>query len=81
MSVSSDVHAWIHHRTMQRCQPMPMPRAIPTPPNDQTPLRTAIRLFLLLRLGALDLGRTAEGLLSVLALLACDVSDGDGDGG
>ena len=31
----------------------------------------ANRLFLLLRLGTLDLGRAAEGLLSVLALLAC----------
>lgn len=31
----------------------------------------ASRLFLLLGLGTLDLRRTAQGLLSVLALLAC----------
>jgi hypothetical protein len=30
-----------------------------------------MRLFLLLGLGTLDLRRSAEGLLSVLALLAC----------
>ena len=30
------------------------------------------RLFLLIGLGTLDLGRTAQGLLAVLALLACE---------
>lgn len=34
--------------------------------------RVAFRLFVLLRLGTLDLGGTAEGLLTVLALLACN---------
>lgn len=38
--------------------------------KDDKALRRAIRLFLLLGLGTLDLGSAAEGLLAVLALLA-----------
>jgi hypothetical protein len=34
--------------------------------------RWAIRLLVLLGLGTLDLGGTGEGLLTVLALLACE---------
>ena len=34
-------------------------------------LAWAMRLFVLLRLGTLDLGSTTEGLLPVLALLPC----------
>lgn len=50
------------------------PSAVPDIPMQQrpdakNPKRT--RLFLLLGLGTLDLGGAAEGLLSVLALLAC----------
>ena len=55
---------------------------LPEQPNihrNQTTARTvygASRLFLLLLGGTLDLCRSAEGLLSVLALLACsDVSN------
>ena len=48
---------------------MPAPTRIPGVEYD--PKRKASRLFLLLGLGALDLGSAAEGLLSVLALLAC----------
>jgi len=33
----------------------------------------AMRLFVLLGLGTLDLGGTGEGLHAVLALLACDM--------
>lgn len=44
--------------------------------DDNKALRRAIRLFLLLGLGTLDLGSAAEGLLAVLALLAWEgVSD------
>ena len=39
-------------------------------------MKTADRLFLLLRLGTLDLRRTPQSLLSVLALLACDIPVG-----
>lgn len=41
--------------------------------KDDKALRRAIRLFLLLGLGTLDLGSAAEGLLAVLALLALGV--------
>lgn len=47
----------------------PMPRAKPTRPKTRTP--ESDRLFLLLGLGALDLGRATQSLLTVLALLAC----------
>jgi hypothetical protein len=46
----------------------PMPRAKPTRPKTRTP--ESDRLFLLLGLGALDLGRATQSLLTVLALLA-----------
>jgi hypothetical protein len=55
------------------CVQMPMPRYQQTPPPPATIFHSnqvASRLFLLLLAGTLDLRRTPESLLSVLALLA-----------
>lgn len=51
----------------KECTPSQTPGEIEK--DDKAP-RRAIRLFLLLGLGTLDLGSAAEGLLAVLALLA-----------
>lgn len=53
----------------RECTPSQTPGEIEE--KDDKALRRAIRLFLLLGLGTLDLGSAAEGLLAVLALLAC----------
>lgn len=47
----------------------------PQLPHQSEDIHGFRRLFLLLRLGTLDLRRSAEGLLSVLALLACRVEE------
>lgn len=57
---------WTHHR-MHAAIAAPQPARGYT----QAQAKSSSRLFLLLGLGTLDLRRTTEGLLSVLALLAC----------
>ena len=56
-------------RVMHKATAIVHPAKIPDVIDDAK--RNASRLFLLLGLGALDLRRAAEGLLPVLALLAC----------
>lgn len=71
--VSDVFHIWISliciMHTIDAPISQPMPRAKPTRPKTRTP--ESDRLFLLLGLGTLDLGRTTQSLLAVLALLAC----------
>lgn len=54
----------------QSC-PVPQRHARTSPPAPASNHLKVVRLFLLLRLGTLDLCGSAQGLLSVLALLAC----------